>query len=609
MTIVNGSGSAGASSCPVLDHGAFGNGRVLGLVAPTGAMEWLCLPSFDSPSVFGRLLDRDRGGTWVFLRGDREIRGHLEYVPNTNVLSTVFSHHGAEWEQLDFAPRIPDGWKLRLPIEVVRLLVPRRGAPRLRMLFDPRPNYARAPADMHETTDGVVVLGQGAPLYLHTNLPTAYVLERREFVLDRPLYFVFAYGDDGVRPELFSVRHALDETAQGWRLWAKSCALPTFAADHVLRSALCLKLHINEPTGAVIAAATTSIPEALGTGRSWDYRYCWLRDAAFVVEALRRLSHMGDGERFLRYLRNVAEEGPLQPVYGIGGRRDLHEEILPHLAGFGGHGPVRIGNAAYNQKQNDLMGELLLCLDTILGDPRVLAEEPREYLPLIERLVEDAIAAAPTPDTGIWEFRTLLRPYTLSRAMCWAAIHRGAGLARRLGRTDLAERWTRIATSEAAVVLDRGFNRRLGFFTQTLDGEQPDASNLLLPTLGLIDARDEQFRSTLDAYDRLLLENGLVLRYRNEDDFGETTSAFTVCSFWRIEALALAGRLDDAIHEFNRLIGFANPLGLFSEDIDPQTGRLLGNFPQAYTHVGLIHAAMTIDGLVSARDGRVRAWV
>jgi GH15 family glucan-1,4-alpha-glucosidase len=594
---------------PPLDHGVIGNGRVLALVSPTSAIEWLCLPRFDSPSVFARLLDADRGGCFRFLTGGRELQGEMAYLTNTNILRTVFRDGDTAWELIDFVPRVRAGAGVHAPLELVRLVRPLAGAPRILVDFDPRPDYARVTPVLTVGHDAIEIEGGPRGLCLFSNLPLSFITGRHEITLRRPLYFLLSCGGRAATPHESEIAQALADTIASWRHWAKTCALPTFAAREVLRSALCLKLHAYLDTGAIIAAATTSIPEAMGTERTWDYRYCWLRDSAFVVEALRRLGHLAEGEHFIGYLRDVAEAGPLQPLYGIGGERSLPEHVLPHLAGFGGNGHVRIGNAAALQQQNDLNGELILCLETLLTDPRVVIADPQSYFPLIERLVEQAIAIAPHSDTGIWEFRTMLRPYTFSRAMCWVAIERGAKVARLLGHDALAERWERIAFSERDEVLRRGFNEELGFFTQALDGQHPDASNLLLPTLGLLDGRDPRFLSTLDAYEQRLVRAGLMLRYVNEDDFGDTTSAFTICSFWWAEALALAGRLDEAVRVFERIAALANPLGLFSEDVDPTTGALLGNFPQAYTHVGLIHAAITIGELLDARDGRVRAWV
>jgi GH15 family glucan-1,4-alpha-glucosidase len=319
------------------------------------------------------------------------------------------------------------------------------------------------------------------------------------------------------------------------------------------------------------------------------------------------LSHLGEGEAFVRFLRDVAEAGPLQPLYGIGGERDLIEVRLDHFSGFEGTGPVRVGNAAYTQNQHDLMGEIVLCLETMLTDPRVVNEDPT-ILALIERLVAEAMAKSSIEDTGLWEYRTIPRHYTFSKAMCWVAASRGAELAAALGRNDLAEGWRRWADAERERVLTGAFNPDLGFFTQALGGRHPDASNLLLPTLGLVDPRDPRFVSTVRAYERVLVDRGLMLRYRHEDDFGLTTSAFTICSFWWAEALAMMGALDEAVALFERLVSYANGLGLFSEDIEPDSGRLLGNFPQAYTHVGLIHAAITIGELLDARTGHFRAW-
>jgi GH15 family glucan-1,4-alpha-glucosidase len=600
--------SDGAAPMPKLDHAVYGNGRVLALVSPSAAIEWLCLPRFDSPSVFARLLDQQKGGSFRVLSGGREIEGRMTYVPNTNVVSTVFEGEGGKYEVVDFAPRIPQGLDVRVPIEVARLIRPLSGTPRISIDFDPRPNYARDPAILRESVSGIEVDCGNTSLHLYSNIPAPHILGKREFGLRSPVWLLMSYGARTHTPDRASVQHDLDSTVAGWRMWSKTCALPCFEPAEVLRSALCLKLHAYHDTGAIIAATTTSIPEAMGTERTWDYRYCWLRDAAFVVEALRRLSHLNEGERLMRYLRDVVESGPLQPLYGIGGERDLEEQFLPHLAGFRGNGHVRIGNAACGQQQHDLMGEVILCLDTFLSDPRIVHDDPAEYFPLIEGLVEMAITAAPLPDTSIWEFRTLLRQYTFSKAMCWVAIHRGAVLAARFGRETLAKRWEQVAADLRHEVLERGYSTELGYFTQTLDGKHPDASNLLLPSIGIIDARDPRFVSTVRAYERLLVENGLMLRYKNDDDFGHTTSAFTICSFWWAEALALMGELDESAEVFRRVAAHANPVGLFSEDVDPRTGQLLGNFPQAYTHVGLIHAAMTIGELLDVREGRARAW-
>jgi GH15 family glucan-1,4-alpha-glucosidase len=592
-----------------LDHAVIGNGRVIALVSPTSAIEWLCMPRFDSPSVFGALLDPN-GGVFRITAASGPARGTQRYLPNTNVAVTTFEAEDAGWEIVDFAPRLPLGWRVRAPASVVRIVRPLRGAPRVRVEFDPRPDYARVQPTIQESGAAIEVTGAGGELFeLATNAPAPYVLASRELTLDRPLFFSFSHGRHGAVPTLASVQADLEETIEGWRVWAAGCALPLFHPDLVLRSSLCLKLHAYEETGAIIAAATTSIPEAMGTERTWDYRYCWLRDAAFTVEAMRRIGHVDEGERFLNFLLGLVEAGPLQPLYGIGGERDVPEQRLEHLAGFEGNGHVRIGNAAAEQKQHDVWGELVLCLHTLLTDPRIVTRrDPRAYFDLVQRLVREAIENAGKPDTSIWEFRSILRHYTFSRTMCWAAISRGALLASSFGEHELAKLWEAIAKDERQRILDRGFSTARGYFTQSLDGEHADASNLLLPVVGLLPANDPRFLATLDAYEKLLARDGYMLRYTNPDDFGATTSAFTTCSFWWAEALALAGRLDDAIRVFERIVAHANPLGLFSEDIEVGTGALLGNFPQAYTHVGLIHAATTIGALLEARQGTARAW-
>jgi len=592
-----------------LDHGVIGNGRVLALVAPSTHIDWLCMPRFDSASVFGRILDIEKGGTFALLPDCPDIQTHMEYIVNTNVLRTSVTCADGRFDVYDYAPRIPAGLDVEAPIEIQRLVVPREGAARTRVLFDPKPNYA---ADQNPKIVAIsegLQIGDGASaIYLRTNAPLPYLESGQPIRIDEPFYFAVSYGKPSDTDSVASAQRIRDLTISGWRAWAKSCALPSFASLPVLRSALCLKLHAYSGTGAIIAAATTSIPESLGSERTWDYRYCWLRDAAFVVEALRRVGHLAEGEAFVSFLRDVAEAGPLQPLYGIGGERELVEQHLDHLEGFCGARPVRIGNAAYTQRQHDLMGEMILCLDTISADPRVVIDETEPILRLVERFVGEAMTAVESDDTGLWEYRTFPNRYTFSHVLCWVAASRGARLVRRLGRHTLATEWEAWADKYRQEILDRAYNPEVGYFTQVLDGRLPDASNLLLPTLGIIDPRDQRFVSTLEAYERLLVEDGLMLRYRHKDDFGDTTSAFSICSFWWAEALAMVGRLEDASALFERLLTHANGVGLFSEDIEPRTGMLLGNFPQAYTHVGLINTAVTISELIDAREMRFRAW-
>jgi GH15 family glucan-1,4-alpha-glucosidase len=590
-----------------LRHGAIGNGRVLALVGPDTSIDWLCLPRFDSPSVFARLLDQERGGSWAFEPADSGWVTRAAYIRNTNVVRTEVTVADGRFEIVDFAPRVLDGYRVEAPIEVCRLLRPLEGTPRVRVRFDPRPDYSRASIEVVVAGHGLEVVGGPSRLYLSSNVAAPYILDGTPFRIDRPIFFALSSGRPPVVNSGPAAETSAEMTIRAWRLWAKSCALPSFAPEAVLRSALCLKLHAFNDTGAIIAAATTSLPEAIGSGRTWDYRFCWLRDAAFVVEALRRLSHLSEGEAFVRFLREMADSGPLQPIYGITGKRNLDEEIVPELRGYDGIGPVRIGNAAYIQKQHDVHGEMVLCLETILTDPRVVWEDP-SLAPLLEHLVDEAMAASLVEDTGLWEYRTLPKHYTFSKAMCWVAAHRGAELAEFLGMAAKARTWKAWADLERERILAHAYNAEVGFFTQALDGQHADASNLLLPQIGLIDPMDPRFRSTVRAYERLLAPDGLMLRYKHPDDFGHTTSAFSICSFWWVEALAMMGEVDEAVALFRKLEGYANPLGLFSEDIEPSTGELLGNFPQAYTHVGLIHAAITIGEILDARNGSFRAW-
>jgi GH15 family glucan-1,4-alpha-glucosidase len=587
-----------------LDHGAIGNGRVIALVGANTSIDWLCLPRFDSPSVFGRLIDAERGGSWRIDAVSGSVTGQ-SYIRNTNVLVTTLEGNGGSFDVVDFAPWVDRGSEVDAPMQIVRLLIPTAGHPQVRVHFDPAPDYARRRPEYVMRTRSVQIGGHACDLTLSSDIPIDFILNGVPVTLDRPRFLALcAEGNVDFSEQALHLR---DRTIWAWLKWVKSCSVPDFRPDAVVRSALALKLHQYAPTGAIIAAATTSIPEEIGTERTWDYRYCWLRDAAIVVEALRRLGCINEGERFLLYLRDIANTGELQPVYGVGGQRHLEERILDHLSGYLGSGPVRIGNAASSQVQHDLMGELLLSVRALLGDPRTTMQV-KSFWPLIERLVREADNALFQPDTSIWEIRSEPALHTFSQAMCWAALVSGAQIAAFAGRDVEAELWQRRADEVHPQILERAFNRSLGMFTEKLDGKFPDAAVLLLPTIGFVSARGDEFRSTLQRYEEQLVVRGLMKRYGHADDFGVPSSTFTLCSFWWAEALAISGELERAIEVFERLLDYANGHGLYSEDIDPRSGEMLGNFPQAYTHVGLVNAAVTIGLLKAARDERIAPW-
>src|ERR1051325_1548637 len=510
-----------------LPHGVIGNGRILALIAPDTSVEWLCLPRFDSPSLFGRLLDAERGGFWRIDSVHDPARATQLYARYTHLLTTRIEADDGAFDVTDFAPWIDLGYQMDAPVQLLRILSPVRGHPRIRIRFEPAPDFARQPVQFVMRTHAVEVHGHGCPVALYSDMPVDFILSGQSIALDRPRFLALcAEGEIGSTEQALHLR---DSTVWSWSNWVKSCAVPEFHAEAVVRSALCLKLHQYAPTGAIIAAATTSIPEELGTERTWDYRYCWLRDSALVVEALRRLGCISEGERFLLYLRDIAAAGQLQPVYGIGGEMDLPGAFVESLGGFRGSGPVRIGNAASVQVQHDVMGELLLSMRALLLDPRT-ALHAEGFRPLIDSLVESAADALFQPDTSIWEKRSEPAVHTFSQALCWAALQSGAQLAARAGDDAKASEWRAGAEEVHGKLLAQAYNAGEGMFTETFGGRLADAAILLLPMVGFVSARSEEFRSTCARYEEELVVNGLMMRYRHADDSGVPRSTFTICS-------------------------------------------------------------------------------
>jgi GH15 family glucan-1,4-alpha-glucosidase len=434
--------------------------------------------------------------------------------------------------------------------------------------------------------------GLPAQLRLTTDIPISY-LAGQPFALTERCYFVLTWGIPIEEPLAPLCERFLQETTRYWQRWVKECDVPPLFQQEVIRSALALKLHCFEDTGAIVASMTTSIPESPGSGRTWDYRYCWLRDAYYALSAFRLLGHFEERERFVRYLINVASASPtldLAPLYRVDATVDLEERTLPTWPGFNGEGPVRIGNAAAKQRQLDVFGEMVLALCPVFLDDRFSAERSRDTLELLHRLARKAISVAGTPDMGIWEFRTGTYPQTFSSLMCWAAADRMAAVLDRSqsgGGAEMRQAADRIRTE----IIAKAWNANMGTFVATYEGTGLDASLLQIASLRLLTADDPRLQGTIDAVWRELTRGGWLLRYQLDDGFGVPAVAFIMCTFWLVEALVVVGRTAEARELLERARAALSPLGLLSEDYAVDDLRMWGNFPQAYSHVGLIHAA------------------
>jgi GH15 family glucan-1,4-alpha-glucosidase len=571
--------------------GLIGNCQLSALVRRDGAIVWSCMPRFDSPPVFASLLDEQGGGAFTIAPANRAL-GVQRYLPNTNVLETKFDGPDGSFRILDFAPRFVQYARNFRPKKLMRLVEPVSGTPRIRVTCDPILGWSRAKPRRELGSHHLAFHGYDAELRLTTDAPLSY-LDGEAFALSERKNFVLSWGapvEEALEP---LCERFLRETVKYWQLWVKHCAIPPCYQEEVIRSALALKLHCFEDTGAIAAALTTSIPEAPGSGRTWDYRYCWLRDAYYTLGAFRLLGHFEEREQFLHFLLNVAASAPdldLAPLYRIDGRSDLGEVILGDWPGFREEKPVRVGNGAATHKQHDVFGEMVLALTPLFLDARFRDQVTPPVLDLVTRLARKAISVAGQPDAGIWEFRSEWRPQTFSSLMCWAAADRMGRIAAQHRPGD-GEEFTRAAAKIREEILERAVDPARGCLVADYGGKEVDAALLQAVTLRLLPPDDRRLGATVDAVRDDLEHLGWLRRYRTNDGFGVPQVAFMLCTFWQVEALARLGRADEARALMDRMRGVKAPLGLLSEDLDPVTGAMWGNFPQAYSHVGLIHAA------------------
>jgi alpha,alpha-trehalase len=625
---------------PINVYGVIGDCHSVVLISPDGSVDWACLPDFDSPAVFCRLLDTERGGYFQIAPTDKGIPGSQHYLRGSNVLQTKFASITGEIVLTDFMPvetlsalTYRDMNKNSWTREdgschcLVRIVDCTCGEMPVTMTLKVSPNYAASPTEVFLASDnkGAVVSGGGQHLGLA--IMGAYCVGSFSTIVcdgeeDNPSVVVQVTLHEGERL-LFAIgmghnaevtrrlveyglhqrnfNEELAHTLHCWRTWLKNCNYNGPYIEDVERSALTLKMMTYAPTGAIVAAPTTSLPEGLGGVRNWDYRYTWLRDAAFTIYALNVLGFMEEAHAFMRWLRRLpyANGEDLQIIYGIRGERDLTERELSHLSGYYDSHPVRIGNSAADQKQLDVFGEVLDCIH--LCRKQGCFEQYGETLegPLWTMMctfIEYVCAHWQETDSGIWEVRDGTRHFVYSKVMCWVALDRGIRAAEQLHLDADLPRWRNIRDQIRAAILSHGYNTSIGAFTQAYNDTALDAANLLLPLVGFIPPDDPRMRSTVERIiERLTDERGFVYRYHTDDGLAGSEGTFTICTFWLVDNLAMQGRLAEARSLFEQLLTYAGRLGLFSEEIDTESGTALGNYPQAFTHMALINSAYNLQ--------------
>ncbi len=585
-----------------LNLGVIGNCQIAALVDEWATVVWACLPQLDADPVFCRLLRNGTGGDapgFFSVELENAARSEQRYLPNTAILETrLYDHNGGAVRIVDVVPRYNYVGRMFRPMMLLRAIEPLDGSPRIRVRLRPACRYGSARCEQTWGSNHITYSGSDVSFRLTTDVALTHILEEGSFVLDRHVHLILG-PDETVRESVDDAFHNhFRATRDYWRAWVRGLSIPFEWQEAVIRAAITLKLCTFEDTGAVIAAMTTSIPEAADSGRNWDYRFCWLRDSYFVLQALNRLGATRTMESYLSYIVNVAtasDDAELKPLYGISGRSATDERIVDTLTGYRGMGPVRIGNQAYEQVQHDVYGAVVLSATHSFFDRRLIRAGRESDFKRLERLGETARLKFDQPDAGLWEYRGRQRVHTFSSIMCWAACDRLARIATKLQLEQRTAYWRAAADEIRAVIMARAWDEEQQAFTESFGRPEMDASLLTMHDLGFLSASDPRFVSTVECIGQQLRRGQHLFRYRAADDFGEPENAFNICTFWYIDALAAMGRRDEARELFENMLASRNPLGLLSEDIDPETGELWGNFPQTYSMAGIIQAAMRLS--------------
>jgi len=584
----------------ISDYGITGNCRTSALISKFGSVDWCCLPDFDSASVFARLIDDEKGGHFSIIpSGNYSVS--QDYIRNTNILKTVYSSPEASFEIIDFMPIYrTDETKYYNAPELYRLVRVIKGVPVIRTEYRPSLNFASTTKGYinknfikHVTTEG-----RYESIYLYTNLQKELIFSEKPFSLEENCFFCVTYNQKLVKVDYNRAYLEYQRTKVYWMNWSnRTIDFPRYQKE-ILRSALVLKLLIYEKSGAILAAPTTSIPEVIGETRNWDYRFCWIRDASMVIKTFLQVGHTNSARKFQNFILNVnkGKQEDIQIMYGIRGETDLEEKVLDHLKGYMDSPPVRTGNGAYIQKQNDIYGVLIDTIFMSLQKFPSTLDTSEELWTFVRGMISVVEKNWSKPDKGIWEIRGPERHFVYSKIMSWVAIDRGVKIAQMLDRDFYVDEWSALADRIREDIFENGWDEQIGSFVQYYGSKDLDASNLLMEEFGIIDAGDPRFVNTVLKTREYLLKNGLMFRYIHEDDFGRPSGSFIMCNFWLVNSLYKTGYKSEAVELFENVLGYANHVGLLSEHIDVQNGELLGNFPQAYSHLGLIQSALLLNG-------------
>ncbi|WNJ19886.1 glycoside hydrolase family 15 protein [Pontibacter sp. G13] len=588
------------------DFGLIGNCAYLALIGKDTNVSWLCWPRFDSSFLFGSLLDSEEGGEFSIKPATEGYTSKQYYLDNTAILVTEFTCVDGIYKVVDFAPRFYLYERYYKPLMFARRIIPVAGTPRVKVVCRPKGSYGQTTPDVLFGSNHLEYQGLERNVRLTSNIALSYVESEKAFVLNENKYLALTWGIPLEAELETTVDTFYHKTKAYWGRWVKRTSIGRFHQESVIRSALTLKLHQFQDTGAIIAATTTSLPESPGSTRNWDYRYCWIRDSHYTLKALTNLGHFTELEEYAHYIENIAltleESGRFQPLYSITGESKLIEKILPLKGYLDSNEPVRIGNQAYEHIQNDVYGQVLVSLLPLFVDQRLVTEDKKNLLPLVTRILRMIEATMHEPDAGLWEFRNKSQLHAYTFLFHWA----GAKAAIKIGdyfkdyeMMSLAERLAK----EAERQIEACYDEERGVYTQAVGTKNLDASLLQLITMGYLDPNSEKARRhVVELEKELRTKEGLFFRYRHADDFGEPETTFLICAFWYVEALAMVGRLEEAIEIFEQLSGYGNELGLLSEDVDAKNGSQWGNFPQAYSHVGQVNAAFAISKKLDMPD-------